>query len=178
MTLETERLILTPWRPADWAELRPIATDPEVMRHINGGVPWSDEAIQQFVDRQATLFAARGLCRWRLIEKPSGTMIGFCGVGAWRDNPDLEIGWWLARRFWGRGLATEAATIALRDAFERVRLDRVISIARPANVASTRIMEKLGLKFHRAFEADGVPLVEYALDRAAYAAGECRGPLG
>jgi RimJ/RimL family protein N-acetyltransferase len=170
MILETERLLLDTWQSAEWTEFRPIATDPEVMRYITGGVAWSDEQIRSFVDRQVKLYLDRGFCRWKLVEKPAGDVIGFCGVGIWRDGLDPEIGWWLARRCWGRGLATEAATAALRDAFERVQLDRVISIAMPANAASRRIMEKLGLEFECEFESDGVRLVRYAIDRARYGA--------
>lgn len=169
VTLETERLILDRWQSADWTEFRPIATDLEVMRYITGGVPWSDETIRSFVDRQVKLMSERGFCRWKLVEKGTGNVIGFCGVGIWRDGLDLEIGWWLARRCWGRGLATEAATVALRDVFERVKLDRVVSIAMPANIASTRIMQKLGLEFDREFESEGVRLVRYAMDRSQYA---------
>ncbi len=162
MILETERLVLDTWQSADWTALRPIATDVEVMRYITGGVPWNDEQIRAFVERQVKLYAERGYCRWKLLEKPALEMIGFCGVGQWRDGLDPEIGWWLARRCWGRGLATEAARVALRDAFDRVRLDRIVSIAMPANAASIRIMEKLGLKFECEFENEGVRLVRYA----------------
>ena len=95
-------------------------------------------------------------------------MIGFCGVGFWRDVQDPEIGWWLARRYWGRGLATEAAQTALRDAFERVRLERIISVAMPENTASIRIMQKLGLKLECEFENEGVRLVRYAIGRSQY----------
>ena len=165
MMLETDRLILTTWEPSDWRVLRPIATDVEVMRYITGGVPWTDERIQLFVNRQVVLFAERSFCRWKLLLKPAQEMIGFCGVGFWRDAPDLEIGWWLARQYWGHGLATEAARIALRDALERVGLGRIISIARPANVASTRIMQKLGFQLECEFDDDGVRLVRYAIDR-------------
>lgn len=170
MTIETERLVLHPWKAADWTAFRPIATDPEVMRYITGGVPWTDELIQAFVARQMKLYEERGFCRWKLIEKNGGDLIGFCGVGIWRDAPDLEIGWWLARPPWGRGLATEAAATALRDVFERANLLRVISVARPANIASTRIMQKLGLRFEREFESEGVSLVEYAMTHAEYSA--------
>jgi ribosomal-protein-alanine N-acetyltransferase len=162
MKLETERLLLTAWHSDDAAVLRPVATDAEVMRYITGGVPWSDEKIQSFVDDQVRLYSERGFCRWKLIDKRTGEFCGFCGPGYWRDEPDPEIGWWLARSMWGRGLATEAARVALADAFERVRIDRVISIARPENVASTRIMQKLGLKLESEFERDGVRLVKYA----------------
>ena len=168
MTLETERLILDTWQRRDWTAFRPIATDTEVMRYITGGTPWSDEKIRWFVDRQVELYRTRGFCRWKLTEKPVGGLIGFCGVGIWGDGMEPEIGWWLARSNWGRGLASEAATVALRDAFERVQMDRLVSIARPDNLASTRIMQKLGLEFECEFENEGVRLVRYAIDRKRY----------
>lgn len=165
MILESERLILDTWQMSDWTAFRPIATDPEVMRYITGGAPWTDDQIQTFVDRQIKLYAERGFCRWKLLLKATGEMIGFCGVGSWRDALDLEIGWWLAHRYWGRGLTTEAAVAALRDAFERVRLERIISVAKPENTASIRIMEKLGLRLECEFENEGVRLVRYAIIR-------------
>jgi ribosomal-protein-alanine N-acetyltransferase len=75
-------------------------------------------------------------------------------------------------------LATEAARVALRDAFDRVGLDRVISVAMPENTASTRIMEKLGLEFEAGFENEGVRLVRYAKDRGSYVARELRNHTG
>jgi RimJ/RimL family protein N-acetyltransferase len=170
MSLETERLILDTWQTSDWTAFRPIATDVEVMRYITGGVPWSDEEIRQFVERQMELYRTRGYCRWKLLEKPGKNLIGFCGVGFFHGGLEPELGWWLARACWGRGLATEAATVALRDAFERVRMDRVVSIAMRGNSASTRIMEKLGLEFDCEFENGGVRLVRYAIDRTQYEA--------
>jgi len=171
VTLETERLVLDMWQATDWTEFRPIATDPEVMRYITGGVPWSDEQIRSFVDRQVSIFRERGYCRWKLRNKQGRELIGFCGVGIWRDALDPEIGWWLAPRWWGRGLATEAAVLALGDAFKRVGLERVVSIARPANAASIRIMEKIGLELDCEFECDGMRLVRYATDQARYGNG-------
>jgi len=168
MILETERLILDTWQSSDWTAFQPIATDAEVMRYITGGVPWSEEEIRSFVERQIELYRTRGFCRWKLIEKAGGNMIGFCGVGFWRAGPDPEIGWWLARAYWERGLASEAARPALRDAFERVGLERIISVAMIENRASRRIMEKLGLEFECEFESEGFRLVRYVMDRARY----------
>jgi len=166
--LETERLILDTWQTSDWTAFRPIATDPDVMRYITGGVPWTDDQIRAFVERQMKLYLERGFCRWKLLVKATGEMVGFCGVGFWRDAPDPEIGWWLARRCWGRGLATEAAVAAVQDAFERVRLERIISVAMPENTASIRIMQKLGLKLECEFENEGIRLVRYAIGRSQY----------
>lgn len=161
--IKTERLILDSWSSSDWLAFRPIAVDPEVMRYITGGVPWTDEQIQNFVYRQMALYSERGFCRWKLLDGSTGEMIGFCGVGVWREFMDPEIGWWLARPYWGRGLATEAARAALQDALEPVRLKRLISIARPENTASIGVMKKIGLTFDANFENEGIQLVRYAI---------------
>jgi RimJ/RimL family protein N-acetyltransferase len=168
MILETDRLVLTTWQSSDWTEFRPIATDPEVMRYITGGLPWTDEQIQGFVGRQVSLYSDRNFCRWKLLRKPVRELIGFCGVGFWRDAPDPEIGWWLARRCWGQGLATEAARTALEHAFEHAGLERIISIARPENTASTRIMEKIGLTRECEFDSEDLRLVRYAINRVKW----------
>ena len=168
--LETERLILDPWQSSDWTAFRPIATDPEVMRYITGGVPWDDDTIRRFVERQVTRYREEGYCRWKLVDKQSAQMVGFCGLGIWRDNPNLEIGWWLARQAWGRGLATEAARAALHDIFARVQPAHVISVAQPANAASIRVMQKIGLELVREFESEGMRLVEYGITREQYEA--------
>jgi ribosomal-protein-alanine N-acetyltransferase len=139
------------------------------MRYITGGEPWTDQRIQEFVAAQQRLQEERGFCRWKLIDKATGELAGFCGMGFLHlAGEDPEIGWWLARRYWGQGLASEAARFALDDGFERVRLDRIVSIARPENRASTRIMEKLGLKFEREWTDRGLTLVKYAIDRESY----------
>jgi RimJ/RimL family protein N-acetyltransferase len=166
--IETERLVLDRWQSSDWMDFRPIATDSEVMRYITGGVPWSDEQIRNFVDRQVKLYAERKFCRWKLLRKPDRELIGFCGVGFWRDAPDPEIGWWLERKSWGQGLATEAATAALQHAFEFAGLERIISVARPENTAPIRIMKKLGMTFDCEFVNEGLHLVRYTCGAANF----------
>jgi RimJ/RimL family protein N-acetyltransferase len=168
--LETRRLILDTWQNTDWTDFRPIAQDPEVMRYINGGVPWTEEQIRTFVDKQVKLYAGKGYCRWRVLDRTSRESMGFCGVGYWGEGLEPEIGWWLARRHWGRGFATEAARCALRDAFERAGLERIVSIAIVENTASRRIMEKLGLRFQCQFENHGLQLVRYEILHAEHAA--------
>ena len=135
------------------------------MRYIHDGTPWPAERSRQFVERQIELFRERAFCLWKLQPKEGGPLVGFCGLQPLPDSPDIEIGWWLARACWGRGLATEAARVALRDGFDRVGLERIVSIAQPANTASIRIMRKLGMRFERMAEARGIPVVLYSMER-------------
>jgi RimJ/RimL family protein N-acetyltransferase len=97
--------------------------------------------------------------------------IGFVGLAIPSFLPDVlpavEIGWRLARDWWGRGAATEAATAVLEDAFDGVGLDRVISIRHADNTASGRVMDKLGLRHdHDAIvPATGVACSVYSLTK-------------
>lgn len=151
MLAETARLTLHPWRPEDWSSFAPIAQDPEVMKYITGGIPWSDERVQEFVAKQIARQAEEGYCRWRLADRTTDATVGFCGGGRMHGLADdeVEVGWWLARSHWGRGLATEAARAAIHDLFTRVHLPRVVSMAARDNTASLRIMAKLGYTFLR-----------------------------
>jgi ribosomal-protein-alanine N-acetyltransferase len=163
--LETTRLRLLSWQEDDWLQLKPIAQDPEVMRYISDGQPWPDERVREFVERQVSNVEARGFCFWRLIDKHTQEMIGFCGLQPMVETQDIEIGWWLARTWWGKGLATEAARKAIRDAFERVGLHRIVAVAQPENLASIHIMEKLGMRFERETTRRGFRVVLYAIER-------------
>jgi len=139
-----------------------IAADPEVIRYIGAGTPWTEERSRQFVERQIALHLAREFCLWKLLPKQGGGLIGFCGLQPLPGTDEIEIGWWLARGWWGRGLATEAARTALRDGFERVGLERIVAIAQPANRASIHIMEKLGMRYEGLGQPRGIPVVMYA----------------
>jgi RimJ/RimL family protein N-acetyltransferase len=138
------------------------------MRYIGDGSPWPEERSRQFVERQIALFGERGFCLWKLLK--DGGPIGFCGLQPLPETDEIEIGWWLARAWWGQGLATEAAREALRDGFERVGLQRIVAIAQPANRASVRIMQKLGMRFDRMTESHGIPVAMYA--RSSHAAAD------
>ena len=168
--IETERLRLENWRTEDLAAFRPIATYPEVMRYIGVGQPWTDERIAQFIAGQIAHAERLGYCLWKLIDKSDGGLIGHCGLQPLYETGETEIGWWLARDRWGRGLATEAARAALRYGFERGGLPRIVAIAWPENSASINIMRKLGMAFVKQITlaelggAGDVELVYYAIE--------------
>lgn len=166
--LESERLTLGEWEADDWLEFRAIAADPDVMRFIGEGQPWPEERARAFVERQMATFEQRRFCLWKLAPKDSRELIGFCGLQPLPGTEEIEIGWWLARAWWGRGLATEAARVALRDGFERAGLQRIVAIAQPANTASIGVMRKLGMRFDRATQSRAIPVVMYACSATDY----------
>jgi RimJ/RimL family protein N-acetyltransferase len=162
--LETERLWLCAWEPADLAAARPVFTDPDVMRYINGGRPRTDDQIRDSILRQQNHLRSHGFCLWKLLLKSDGRVIGDCGLQPLELDgaPEIEIGWRLAKDYWGRGFATEAARVALHHAVAHARLLRVIAIAMPENRPSLHIMEKLGMTHERDSSKDGFKIVVYA----------------
>jgi RimJ/RimL family protein N-acetyltransferase len=162
--LETDRLWLCAWSLSDFEGSRPIFTDPEIMRYISGGVPRSDDQIREFIARQQNHLRQRGFCLWKLLLKPDARLVGFCGLQPLELDgaPEVEIGWRLAKDQWRRGLATEAARVALHHAVEYVHLLRVIAIAMPENSPSLHVMEKLGMTFERPTQKEGFKVVVYS----------------
>jgi ribosomal-protein-alanine N-acetyltransferase len=161
--LETERLFLRDWVPDDWRRFKPLATDARVLRYIGRSEPLSDEQIQAFVNGGIEKARSRGWILWPVIHRDDAELIGFCGF-ADGFPPDVEIGWRLRTEYWGQGLASEAARAVLEYGWRRFGFGRVISVAQPANLASIRIMEKLGMSFEERFSHNGIEVVRYAIE--------------
>jgi RimJ/RimL family protein N-acetyltransferase len=110
---------------------------------------------------------------WRsALDKESGEWLGFVGLNHVTLNDvelagdEVEIGWWLKPAVWGRGLATEGALVMRDEAFDRVKLDRIVSRHHAGNPASGRVMEKIGMRFEREITgAQGEPVRICVLDR-------------
>lgn len=184
VTLHGPRLTLRPWRlPEDLDPLFAINGDAEVMRFF----PTVHDRAESdaWGTRIAGNFGDRGYGFW-VAELPGEGMAGVIGLqpcffDAW-FTPAVEIGWRIARRFQRRGLAEEGARIALAHGFGPARLDRIVAFTPPANEASWRLMEKLGMRRERGFEhpriPEGHPLrhqLLYAIDRAEWIASRIEG---
>ncbi len=165
MITSTPRLLLRPLTLNDAAALAPLFADAEVMRFGDG--PQSPEWAQAWLRRALANYERRGYGPWAVVEKGSGDLIGYCGLFDFPDingRPEVEIGYRLARAYWGRGYATEAVSAARDYAFGVLGLPRLIALIDPANVASIRVAEKAGLRY----EADAM-LPGYAYPDHVYA---------
>ena len=168
MQTETARLRLRPFARGDFGDLCQLYSDPDVMRYA-GGVH-SAEDTEQRLQRMMGHWSQFGYGMWAVHDKDSGAFVGRCGLQHLADTGEIELGYTFHRRFWGRGLATEASVAALRFGFHAHVLQRIVAIARPENVASWRVMEKLGMKFERQGPSPygGSEVVWYALSRTDY----------
>ena len=95
--LESERLVVRSWSAADREDFAAMARDPELMRYIRGGTPFSEEEIDEFLARQARQLAEHCVCMGAMVEKESGRIVGVAGIQPLGTTSDLEIGWWVRR---------------------------------------------------------------------------------
>lgn len=143
----TERLFLRRFSLADEPALTHLFADPEVMRFGDG--PRSPEWVQDWLRHTLDNYARRGYGPWAVVEKISGEPIGYCGLFHYPDvngRAEIEIGYRLARAYWGQGYATEAVMAARDYALGALGLTRLIALIDPANVASLRVATKAGLR--------------------------------
>ena len=158
--LETARLKLRRWRDADRAPFAALNADPAVMEFFPA--TQSREASDASIDAWQAQLESRGWSNWAVELVESGEFIGFVGLSVPRRalpcSPCVEVGWRLARRFWGRGLASEAARAALGAGFERIGLAEIVSFTALGNLRSRAVMERIGMRdAHQDFEHPGVP---------------------
>ncbi len=141
--VQTERLRLRALREDDLDWLARLHGDPEVMRHVR-----APDTREQTARRLAELLedARRepGLGVWPAELVDSGGCIGWFVLTRLEGGEEIELGFRLFCEHWGRGLATEGARGVVQHAFGRLGLDRLVAVARPENLASHRVLEKVG----------------------------------
>src|SRR5262249_52654820 len=120
---------------------------PDVMRFLGGVTDQNLDDTRKRIDRQLAHHDKYGFGLWALIEKATGQFVGLAGLKHLEDGPEIEGGYHLARAFWRRGYATEAARACLRYGFEQLHLEKIVAVVQPANVASQRVLEKSGLSY-------------------------------
>ncbi|MEI2386849.1 GNAT family N-acetyltransferase [Breoghania sp. JC706] len=159
--LETERLVLRPWREDDTDALAAMNADPQVMRHFPGCL--TPEQSRALFDRLCDKIATEGISFMPVEEKASGAFIGFVGLNrpAFPEpvffEPCVEIGWRLVPSAWGKGYASEAAREWLRFGFETLRLNEIVAFTAAENERSQTVMRRLGMQPAGRFDHPGVP---------------------
>jgi ribosomal-protein-alanine N-acetyltransferase len=168
--LETARLRLRPVAGEDYADLCALFGDPAVMRYINHGVGRTVEETRAHTERMVQHWEEHGFGMWALHHKADGEFVGRCGFRFLDDTALVELGYTLHQRFWGQGLAVEAGRACLEYAFQHLEHDRIVAITLEENLASRRVMEKLGFQFEGPAHYYKTDVVLYALRKADWRA--------
>ena len=149
--LATSRLLLRAVTSSDRMDLHRLEQDPEVMRHLNGGRP---TPLEPHAGAETEFLMPRGpeVGLWAVVERQTDRLLGWVSLRPEGNVGDL--GYRFFREAWGRGFATEAAQAVIADGFLELGLGRITAETMSVNIASRRVMQRLGMRCVRTFIAD------------------------
>jgi RimJ/RimL family protein N-acetyltransferase len=173
MMLQTQRLILRDWQSSDLEPFARINADSEVMKYFPAAL--SRKESDELVERIENHHQIHGFGLWAVEERLTGIFIGSIGLNVpsfhSHFTPTVEVGWRLARPFWGKGYATEGAEKAIAYGFSILGLSEIVSFTSKVNSRSIAVMKRLGMR-HRAVDdfdhprlSSGHPLQQHVLYR-------------
>jgi ribosomal-protein-alanine N-acetyltransferase len=153
IVLESERLVFRSHEAGDLAAFCAMEGDAEVRRYV-GGAPRTREAAEQRFWNGPMRPVTERLAMWATVLKANGGYVGRCGLyphwkGEDRVPEEAVLGFYLARAFWGHGLATEAGRAFVDFGFGELGLRRIVTAVEVGNMASVRVLEKLGFVVER-----------------------------
>ena len=155
--IETARLRLRMFTSDDLEDLKTALADPDVMSAL-GISPELD--FSSIMSKIIELWHRDGIGRWAVVTKDDNKLIGLCGFRLLEGEPELMYA--IAKPFWGRGLASEAAKAALRFGFEEKKFERIVAITKYTNSASLRVLQRIGMR-------DEEKPMPHGIDQAFYA---------
>ncbi|HEU0029629.1 MAG TPA: GNAT family protein [Kofleriaceae bacterium] len=151
LVIETARLRLRPYAEHDVDALWPIVSRPEFPRQMSWAAHRDREETREFVRSRIAALAENEGISW--VIEHAGKLVGTIGfdeirwqVRAWRIDR-TELGYWLAPDAWNQGFMTEAASAVVRYGFDQIGLHKITVRCFEANVASRRVIEKVGFRF-------------------------------
>lgn len=159
----TERLYMRKLKDEDLNNYYEIMKKDEVGKWLGTSRGKTYEETKLLIDKFSKQWEEKGYGVWAVIDKKSGELLGHCGLNFLEETSEVEILYAFDPKFWNHGYATESARVALEYAFEKAKLDRIIALAKPLNIKSSNVIEKIGLKFVGIKEYFGLQLKYYEI---------------
>lgn len=159
--VETERLYLRRFTEADAPLVRQLSNAPGVLQYIPEPQLASDEEARQVLVNIILPQYEKGLGRWAAHVKVTDEFIGWCGLKWLSENDEIDLGYRFIPSAWGKGYATESAAAVLQYGHEQLKLSKLIAHAHIDNIASQKVLEKIGMQYIGEGEDGGLPVKGY-----------------
>jgi len=164
--IETERLLIRPFKLEDIEPAYVMDADPEVTRYTgDGGVVSKKEIERRIVENVFGDYEKYGFGRLAVELKSENKFIGFTGLKYLEDMDEVNLGYRFMKKYWGKGIATESAKACLNLAFETLELSKVIAMVLPENIGSIRVLEKLNFEYKKDIFEDNLKVKLYSLNK-------------
>ena len=160
---ETPRLILRRFTEEDAALILQLNSDPDVVKYVHERVLQTEEEAREIIVSIILPQYELNLGRWAMHTKADNEFIGWCGLKYLPKYDEIDLGYRINKSSWGKGFATEAATYTLDYGFNILQIPLITGKAHVDNIASLKILEKIGMKFIREEMEDECPIKVYTL---------------
>ena len=147
--LQTPRLVLRELVADDAPFILALLHDPAWLRYIGNRNVADLEGARAYIERTRAMYARHGYGLWLVERREDGEALGLCGLIKRDKLEDVDVGFGFFERHHGQGYAYESAQAVMQAARSRFGLGRVVAITTADNVASSSLLEKLGLRFER-----------------------------
>ena len=162
VAFETERLVVRRLRRDDLDDFARLCGDPEIIRYMDNGEPLSRERTASWIEITLENYEIRGWGTFGVTMKSSDRLIGFAGYARPSDRPGVvEIIYAFEPEQWGNGYATEVARGLIDYGFGACKMERIEATVDPANAASRRVLEKIGMRYDERFESGDGELTDF-----------------
>ncbi len=170
---ETERFILREILQSDLDGMFELDSDPEVHKHLGNKTISDKNQIAQVINFVRQQYIDHGIGRWAIIDKRTNAFMGWTGLKFVTEVTNghknyYDLGYRLIRKYWGLGIATETALISLNYAFNTLKIDEVYAAASCENLASNKILQKVGMNFIETFYYEDINCNWYKIDKNKY----------
>jgi RimJ/RimL family protein N-acetyltransferase len=165
LPITSERLLFRPYNDDDFEFLMSLLSDPEVVRFIGNGKTRDKNGGKEFLNWiYSTYEFGEDLGLMVLVNKEDDTLIGHAGlVPQTMDGvEEIEIGYWISRKHWGKGYATESAKALLEYGNKQLDKQRFIALIQPDNLSSQKVARKMGMELDKKVVLDGQDVNVYS----------------
>jgi RimJ/RimL family protein N-acetyltransferase len=171
--VETERLILRELLPSDLEGMFELDSDPEVHKYLGNKIVTDKNQIAEIINVVRKQYIDNGIGRWAVIEKSTNNFIGWTGLKFVTELTNgrknyYDLGYRLRRKYWGQGIATETTIASLDYAFNKLKVNEVYAAASCENIASNKILQKVGLSLIETFYYEDIKCNWYKIDKNNY----------
>jgi ribosomal-protein-alanine N-acetyltransferase len=166
-TLATSRLTLRPFQPADAALMAQMLARPEVLRYFPPGDPITLERAQRMIQGILKHWQERGYGLWAVTRQSDGALLGRCGLQYLAEVDGVEVDFILGEPHWNQGYAIEAGLASVEYGFHQLELSRITGIVHVDNLASQRVLQKLGMRRQEQARFFGIDCYRYEITRPA-----------
>ncbi|KAA9041697.1 GNAT family N-acetyltransferase [Ginsengibacter hankyongi] len=160
---ETPRLFLRRFTEADAKLIYKLNSDPEIVKYVHEPVLENEEQAKKILTDFILPQYKLNLGRWAIHTKADYEFIGWCGLKYIKETGIIDLGYRLLKTAWGKGYATEAAQYTLIYGLRDLKIKVITGMAHVENIASIKVLEKIGMKFTRDEIIDGQPVKVYTL---------------